>query len=134
MNNTALTVIEKTFETNRSHWTRSRPYGQTNLSEFICSCGQIFTPISTWAPEPREWPTLPELHRALATAQAIDESLVLPGVDDLDQLPTGAVASDAYGLLYRKTGDGRWIDQLGARHTSTSLSIHTMVLVWAPTR
>lgn len=127
-----LTAIARTVESTSAHHTHSRAYGYGSLSEFVCSCGEVFTP-SYFDETPREWPSLVALHRAFSVAEAAVGDLELPYLADLDDVRIGSVFHGSDHRLYRRLKNNRWLGQDGQRLDDEAVAQLTLTLIWSPT-
>lgn len=131
--NTIKTIIDSTHQ----HLTRDvgrGGYDYSNLSDFVCTCGQKF--ISSSDREPREVPSMPALHKADAVAQALglSESFLAQGPADLHLATPYATIIDAQALMMRRTESSEvnraWYTQSGDYLATTEINFPAR-LIWA---
>lgn len=127
---TDLATITTTLAATSAHWLRSQPYDHSNLSQFVCSCGQVFIPH--WESMPNGWPSLPKLHEVLSLAEAITGKLETERLADLPELRPGAVFRGVDGQLYRFLRQDRWIGQNGHTYDDGVVAMLTPSLIWMP--
>lgn len=127
---TTPATVSAALVSSRTHWLRSSPYGDTNLSQFTCSCGQIFIP--PFATMPREWPSLAKLHESLALSVAVAGELIAPRLSDLPEVSPGAVFLGGDGKLYRFLGRDDWVGQDGRAYQGAAADTSNLTLIWLP--
>lgn len=125
-----LPRIAAALKTSTDHVMRDRPVdAYSQLSVFECSCGQVFYPLQ--ADEPREWPSLPAVHRAFMAALTVSvEPLELHEAALLENIVPGSTFVDHLeGKLHRLVGPNEWLSQDGHPSELHGLALY---LVWAP--
>jgi len=127
---TGLKAITAALNAANAHNLRSL-MASGSLSQIVCSCGEVFTPSP--AGTPKEWSTLPALHRALRLAEAVASDMNLPYLADLTEVSSGSVFLGSDGRLYRLLATDEWIDQDGRIHKESAVALLTLTLIWAPT-
>lgn len=125
--------IEAVVRSNQEHVITVASTGRhDNLSDFRCSCGQLFVADGLSARRD-PGPSLPMVHRAATTLRAL--GLPVGGAALAEQIPAlapGTVVEDAAGVLLRRSDlGGRWSAQDGRRLATEELNGPVTVL-WTP--
>lgn len=129
MTTNALAPVTAALQASSDHWMRNRPVdAYSSLSVFECSCGEVFYPLQ--ANEPREWPSLSAVHRALTMAIAvIPDTLVFQEFTHLEDVIPGSTFIGSDGHLHRLVAPNKWLSQNGRSSELHGLGLH---LVWTP--
>lgn len=131
-----LHTIAAVLTAQQGHVLRDSPYGNTNLSTFTCTCGQVFIPSGVVS-SPRSAPSMAALHRAEAVAQAADVdaaqgTAALETRQSVEVAAPGTILRTARGTMVQKsTTPGTWITQAGEFGPDDKVALPAVIL-WIP--
>lgn len=130
-------------EAMRQHRLVSRPYGHTQLSEFVCGCGQRFVPSQLGpirSATGAQAQSMALVHQAVAITEAASgedptgrDWMAMP--DPKLLVPGTIIRELCTGILLQKHSQDVWVDQEGGRRTSDD--VHQdgesgAVVIWMP--
>lgn len=132
-------AIARTVAAIQDHLVRDRTAYDSHLSDFVCSCGQVFRASSALSEPPRDYPSMSMVHRAEVVSLALGieptSRHILTTARQLHTLDDFTVIRDNSGLMLRLhrayTGGARWFAQDGRILDVREIAMPATIL-WQP--